>query len=855
MTETAILDLKLDGNSRTPLFGEWRSFSAPVGAIAHPSELPETLEFSAQVPGTVASMLNEAGKWSFEHPPEIDASDWWYRTTFSRPQSQAERLHLEFDGLATLAEVWLNGQQILSSSNMFRRHLVEISESVAQENELVICFRSVTAGLKRKRPRPRWKTNLVNNQQLRWMRTTLQGRIPGWSPPAPAIGPWRPIRLISEPTVTDLSVVPTLEGANGIVRLSARLLSHSEISHSEISHSETTTGETITGELRVGEQVSPLEVMRTSEGIFLISELRYENPELWWPHTHGRPALYHSEIRCQIDGEEQTFALSPIGFRSLQFSYENGFSVSVNGELVQCRGACWTVGDILNLTGNPESLRRDLTLARDAGANMLRVGGTMVYESDEFYRLCDELGLLVWQDFMFANMDYPVEDPEFRTEIRAEATEQLRRLAAHPSVAVYCGSSEIEQQAAMLGMPRELWRNDWFGEELPALCAELHPGTGYLPSTPCGGVLPFHTNAGVTHYYGVGAYLRPVSDLRQADVKFTPESLGFSNVPEPATVDAIMQGSRAVTHDPRWKARVPRDTGPGWDFEDVRDHYFREIYGLDPVRCRSFDPQRYLELSRTVPGEMMARAFSEWRSNHSHNQGALVWFYKDLWPAAGWGIIDSSGIPKSTWYYLKRCWQPRQLTITDEGLNGLHLHLTNETSSAINGSLEVTLLKEPNRIVVRQETAVELQTRSKVLRSADEILGGFYDVSYAYRFGPPHHDIVIATWYDSSRQIISQAYHFIGNRNVHSLPVQGVETLARDMGDGSYEVTIRAERFLNAVRLNAKHYLPEDNYFHLPPGEEKRVLFHPLGKSTSFRGEIEALNLELSGIPTEQKAG
>jgi len=844
MTEIATPDSKLDGDSRTLKFGEWECASAEPGSINHPMELPAELEFRTTVPGTVAAMLNAAGKWSFEHPPEIDALDWWYRTTFRKPDGTDVLSHIEFEGLASLAEVWLNGELVLTAKNMFRRQIADLSGKLESENDLTICFRSVTADLKRKRPRPRWKTNLVNNQQLRWIRTTLQGRIPGWSPPAPAIGPWRPIRLVTSPTLTDLHLVPTLDGESGVVRLSAKILANAE---------------TIAGELRVGEQVAPLTVNTTGEGLTISAELRVENPELWWPHTHGTPALYETEIRCTVDGKELSFPLAPIGFRKLEFSHSEGFAVTVNGEAVQCRGACWTVSDILSLSTSPEVLRRDLTLARDAGANMLRVGGTMVYESDEFYRLCDELGIMVWQDFMFANMDYPVDDADFRDEIRKEAVEQLRRLAQHPCVAVYCGSSEIEQQAAMLGMPRELWRNEWFGVELPALCEEHHPGTAYLPSTPCGGTLPFHTSTGVTHYYGVGAYLRPVSDLRQADVKFTPECLGFSNVPEPGTVDAIMQGGRAVTHDPRWKARVPRDTGAGWDFEDVRDHYFQEIFGQDPVKFRYRDPVRYLELSRCVPGEMMTRAFAEWRSLHSRNRGALAWFYKDLWPAAGWGIVDSNGIPKATWYYLKRMWQPRQLTVTDEGLNGLHLHLINETSSSMKGRLEVRLLKEPSLTVVKQEVEVEVPARSKILKTADEILGGFYDVSYAYRFGPAHHDVAIATWYDADGRIISQGCHFIGERKIHSQSAQSstgkVEASARECGDGCFEVTIRAERFLHAVRIGAKNMLPDDNYFHLPPGEEKRVKFRPIGPISAFRGEIEALNLELTGIPVEQKAG
>ena len=179
-----------------------------------------------------------------------------------------------------------------------------------------------------------------------------------------------------------------------------------------------------------------------------------------------------------------------------------GFALQVNGVPVYCRGACWTVSDIVTLDGTLKSLARDLQLARDAGVNMLRIGGTMTYESDAFYCLCDKLGILIWQDFMFANMDYPVEDAAFAANIEAEAVEQLRRLAKHPCVTVYCGNSEIEQQAAMLGVPRESrGATAGLANRLPRLCAREHrPERRTFPSTPSGGTLPFHTLAGVTHF-------------------------------------------------------------------------------------------------------------------------------------------------------------------------------------------------------------------------------------------------------------------------------------------------------------------------------------------------------------------
>src|SRR6185369_12142958 len=228
-----------------------------------------------------------------------------------------------------------------------------------------------------------------------------------------------------------------------------------------------------------------------------------------------------------------------------------------NGVPIFCRGACWTPLDPVSLAADRAAYAETLGLARDAGMNMLRVGGTMVYESDDFYDLCDEMGILVWQDFMFANMDYP-EDESFVASAVLEARQQLARLEARPSLAVLCGNSEVEQQAAMWGATRERWSPRLFHEVLPAVARELRPDVPYWPSSAHGGAFPHEASRGTTSYYGVGAYMRPLEDARRSEVRFASECLAFANVPEPA---ALAPSLRA--HHPAWKARTPRDFGAG----------------------------------------------------------------------------------------------------------------------------------------------------------------------------------------------------------------------------------------------------------------------------------------------------
>lgn len=812
-------------------FGPWFCGPTPPGAIAHPDQLPYAgIDWlPARVPGTVASALHAARRWDYDRPADLDGQDWWYRTTFDGVDVPVCRLCL--DGLATHADVWLNGCPLLTSRNMFRAYRIDVTSLLQPQNELVIGFRSLTEALNKKRPRPRWKTNLVSHQQLRWHRTSLLGRIPGWSPPAPAVGPWRKVWLDTEQaSLANLNLASRMEEGEGVVCVQARI--HSAAPPTRAA-------------LLVQNCETAAEICKDADAWLVRARLRVPEPPLWWPHTHGEPTLLECSLRIEAEDGCHFFSCGKIGFRRLFMPLDGDCSLHINDVPIYCRGACWTVSDMLTMTGTEEGIARDLCLARDAGVNMLRVGGTMVYESDTFYRLCDEMGILVWQDFMFANMDYPVEDADFLAEIEAEARYQLSRLAPHPCLAVWCGNSEVEQQAAMLGRPRELWRNDWFATHLPRLCSEYAPDVPYVASTPSGGSLPFHVREGFAHYYGIGAYLRSPQELRRDDVKFTPECLAFANVPEADTVRAILDGASPALHHPCWKQRVPRDTGAGWDFDDVRDYYLHYLFGVDPVRLRCFDMPRYLQLSRVVPGEMMERVFSEWRGGHTNNRGALVWFYKDLWPAPGWGIVDSFGMPKAAYYYLRRCWRPRQITLTDEGLDGLHVHVVNETAEPLQGWVELLLLRDGRVVVARQELPCHLPTRARQTFASDALLGGFHDVTYSYRFGPSQHQLAIATLYDAEHRVLGEAYYFVELREPAFLSAVQLDTKAKAIGEGRYEVEVCCDRFLQSVSLDAQGFLPDDNYFHLVPSRPKRVRFAPRNSPDArFQATLEALNLQ-----------
>jgi beta-mannosidase len=709
----------------------WRMASAAPGSLPGPSELlAAALAWEpAVVPGTVAAAIGPA---ELDEHENYDALDWWYGCAFAAPsEASGRRVRLRFDGLATLAEVWLNGTPVLETSNMFTAHGVDVTDHIAPENDLLIVFRSLDRALEQKRPRPRWKTKLVEHQQLRWLRTTLLGRIPGWTPRIRPVGPWRPVWLetVSGPDLVEVDLRTRVIGDAGSVSIDAKL-------------APSLPGSSVrSASIHVGSETFDLAVSPSR----IHGEVRLADPRLWWPRTHGDPALYACSLALDTPDGPVSVDLGRIGFRDVHVDTSGGdVRMVVNGVPVFCRGACWTTNDIVSLVGPEDWLRSTLELTADANANMVRVGGTMVYESDAFYRICDELGLMVWQDLMFANMDYPVQDAAFRQSIQTEADQQLRRLQRHPCVVTVCGGSEVEQQAAMFGAPRQARSNDFFSEALPAL-VERTVGVPYWPSTPTGGALPFHVSEGIAHYFGVGAYLRPLEDVRSAGVRFSPECLGFSNMPEASNLHGFGPDPVLALRHPDWKRGVPRDSGTTWDFEDVRDHYLHVLYGVDPAELREGDPARYVSLSRVVTGRVMAAVFDEWRSPQNPCAGGLVWFLKDLRPGAGWGIIDSDNLPKPVYHDLKRAWAPLRIALLDRGLDGVRIEVHNETPEPVGGVLEVVVLNAVSVVTARASREVCIPPRGVAAQSVDDVIGYFIDSTYAYRFGPPQHAAIVAS--------------------------------------------------------------------------------------------------------------
>lgn len=821
----------------TPLLAGWELAFTAAGAAAGPAALAALSPawLAAPVPGTAASALQALGRWSFDQETDFDAGDVWYRCTLPKASAAGGRRALRFDGLATLCDAWLDGAHLLRSENMFLAHAVPLPEG-GGPGVLLLRFASLKKALAQKRPRPRWKTRLVDQQQLRWFRTTLLGRIPGWSPPVAAVGPWRGV-FLEERGPVEVVAASLRSSWDGAGAVEALLQVRAQ-------------GPAITAAwLEAGGSRAPLRLEAGEGGLCVLAgNVRVAEAEAWWPHTHGTQPLAAVRVVLEREGAGPVVLdCGRTGFRQITVDRAGGaFTLRVNGEEIFCRGACWTPLDVVTLSATPAALRTALEQVRDAGMNMLRVGGTMVYQDQAFHDLCDELGILVFQDFQLANLDYPAQDPAWAASMRAEAGQFLSRTQLSPSLAVLCGGSEVEQQAAMLGLPepaREQALAPLFDQLLPERCAAARPDVPYARNSPTGGALPFQVDAGLSHYYGVGAYLRPLEDARRAGVRFTSECLAFANVPAQETVDALLGDGQRAPHHPRWKRRVPRDGGAGWDFDDVRDHYLKVYYNIDPLPLRYADHERYLELSRAVTGEVMAQVLGEWRLPGSTCKGALLWFLRDLWPGAGWGVVDSFGRPKAAFWYLRRALRPVALHLADEGLNGLRLHVHNDRPAPLEAKVRLALYQDGESKGASGERAVTVGPRSTASLEAVGLFEGFLDLAWAYRFGPPSHTVAVASLTDAGTgALLSQALHFPLGRDLRQEEL-GLQARLAEEG-GALWLVLQSRRLAQGVHCALDGFAPDDDWFTLEPGVARRVRLRPTTAPAGAtpRGEVSALN-------------
>ena len=810
--------------------------STSASAYQLPSEIPENLVFQpAIVPGTITQLVDSTTA------AILDQQDHWLKAIFSADSSDGESTCLQFEGLLTHAEVFLNNVLILKSFNAFHTHLIDITNLLKTNNTLSICFRAIGPILFQKHPRARFPTRLINQRHLRFIRTPTLGYMAGFASEAKLVGAFRPIKLIKQRQyiVQSAQVSTRLNSENsGVIAIKLILQYLAKMP--------------MNGCLQVIDEEADAQILNCPVNIHVVDGLAHcvlnaeiVNIKAYWPHTHGASKRYLFKLLLQSNGAQDEIHLGRYGFRNITQVNKESFALQINHTPLFLRGACWTPMNPLSLQTAPAELRQRLLLLKQAGINILRLPGNMPYECDEFYEMCDEFGMLIMQDFAFTNFDYPEDNADFVASITREAITFLAKHGNRACLTVLAGNSEVAQQAVMMGIGLDKIHNTTFDDVLKEICTQYAPNVPYVSSSPNSDNIPFHAGRGTSHYYGVGGYKRSLEDARLFKGQFIAECLAFSHVPENTSLYQFFNNEFMPTHHPRWKEGVPRDNGSGWDFTDITDFYIELLFDINPTQLRITEPQRYLDFCRATSCEVVERTMNILRADSRQGRAALVWYLHDLKQGAGWGYIDSLGVPKSAFYGLARASQTTTILYVDEGLEGLAAYIAHDGAKQLDCQLEIALITSQGIILEQKIQAMLFSPRSVTRVNIDVFLSRFVDSSYAYKFGARSFVACVAKLVSADGQVIAQKTYA---DPIVTLEKQCELTLtahAKQIEKNSYVLTISSNKPAFFVTINAISCILSDNYVHVMPHFDTRISLQ-MTEQQALHGRVNVFNHDKS---------
>jgi beta-mannosidase len=687
---------------RTPLSHGWQ-FACPRWLAGSGSHGYARLEWlPASVPGHVHTDLLAAGVIAdpFASSHElgcewIDSERWSYRTTFSfTPDPARPRRVLRFEGLDTVASVWLDGEKLGEHDNMFVPLELDVSDRLTPgTHELRVDFEPALLVGRERRARylasEGIRDDVVRFDERAFVRKAQYMHGWDWGPRLISAGIWRPVALVEYAgRLTDV-LVEQAHREDGTVEL--KLWSESD-GQGEVSHEL----DGVQGSFHDGEVV------------------RLERPALWWPAGLGPQNLLTLTTRLVVrDATGAATVLDErttrIGLRRLRLVREpdqhgESFEFEVNGQRMYAFGANFIPGDSFPARVTRERLRAELVRARDLNMNMLRVWGGGFYESDDFYELCDELGLCVWQDFPYACSYYP-EDPDTLKAARREARENVRRLRSHASLLLWCGNNEN----------RTMFESGWddparhparyFGEKiyegvLPQVLAELDPARPYIPTSPWGGAVSNGGGTGDQHYWDVWHGRGDWKHYADSTARFASE-FGFAAAP------AARAWQRIFPDSAQPMAHPVRHPAARWHDKTMKG-YETFIGFVELHYPPSNDLEEWSYYSQLNQRDALRFGIEHYRRSELC-KGTLVWQLNDCWPVQSWAVIDSEGDHKAAAFELRRLFAPTLATLSLSGGKAVLGAVLDNTTHALEtrAVLEARSLLD-GRLLGQVETAVVL---------------------------------------------------------------------------------------------------------------------------------------------------
>lgn len=805
---------------------------------------PRNINVPAIVPGCAhADLIREGAipdpyyRDNEEGAMWVGESDWTYERSFDVPASLLERdsVVLRFQGLDTLAEIVLNDKELAKTDNMFRVWELDVKALLrAGENRISVTFLSpVKYAEKKQKERFLWHTGLGHHRLNggNWLRKEQSNFGWDWGPLLATSGIWRSVDIHGFDTAEIEDVSARQDHARGRVELeiaaTLRIARRSALS-------------ALVNVSRNGEVVASAKapVARGKAS----AKLSIRKPALWWPNTMGEQPLYTVTVVLLGEGGEVLDTQSRrIGLRRMELVRENdqwgqSFYFRVNGRRFFAKGANWIPADQFDVNATDARHRALLQAAKDANMNMIRVWGGGKYERDDFYDACDELGLCVWQDFMFACSAYPADDDSFMENVKVEATQNVRRLRHHPSLAIWCGNNELEHINRIIGdgADQMTW-DDYkklFDVALAKIVEKEDPQTVYWPSsehTPVGDRLDAaNPDSGDAHLWKVWHAREPFEWYRTSFHRFCSE-FGFQSFPEPRTIETYtLPEERNVTS--YVMERHQRSPIGNSAIIDYMLSWFRLPVGYENT----------VWLSQILQSLAIKYAVEHWRQNKPRCMGALYWQLNDCWQVASWSSVDYFLRWKALHYAARRFFDPILVSgVEDKDANTIVAHVTSD--------LDKPFAAELSWLVV-DASGAQLDSGYKTLKIAADSAKAVATLDLAKVVAQVGQRAVLVKLYlKNGSELLSENLVTLARPKHLELRDPKLKVTAKPVAGGAFDVTVKAAApaLWTWLELKGADATYSDNFLHLLRGESATVRVTPAERigMADFKARLAAKSL------------
>lgn len=754
----------------------------------------------------------------------IGKTDWEYETRFQISNEILRRQNLEivFDGLDTYAEVFLNDYKILDADNMFRTWRVNVKEFLRpNENILRIKFRSPINQILPRMKKLDYELPAVNDQGEKTSPHTRKAPYQygwDWGPRFVTSGVWKPVNLVAwdNARIEDLQIKQ-----NKLSKEKAEVSAVVEI---------VTTKETSATIAIINEADNKIVVdmdVRLAPGVKKYPlDFVIENPKLWYPVGLGEQPLYKFKAKLYINKKTVDEQTKRTGLRTLELrqkpdQFGISFEFVINGIPVFGRGANWIPADIFPTRITKEKYKNLLTSLKDANMNMLRVWGGGIYEDDYYYDLADEMGILIWQDFMFACSMYPG-DKAFLENVRREAIDNVKRLRNHPSIVLWCGNNEIETAWLHWGwkerLPNHIW-DDYlklFVRLLPEVLDEYDDSRPYWQSSPSANFQddPDSQKIGDVHYWQVWHAEKPYKEYEKQFPRFMSE-YGFQSFPELETVKTYtVEEDRKSIETPIMLAHQRHPRGN----QLVKEYMLREFN-------QPKDFESFLYVSQVLQAEGIKIGAEHFRRIMPRNMGSLYWQANDVWQVASWSAMDYFGRWKALLYYTKRFYAPMLVSphVGDDGV--MNICVVSDSPETKQAQMVLSLMDLGGKVLSskRMDISVEpLKGKSYFAQKVSELLNG-----------ADEKNTFLLVELKTNGAIISQNEYFFKPFKETSFSKPEIKTEIAATKDG-FKILLSTDKTAKSVYLSGfTEGFFSDNYFNLIPGKNRAIEFRTKQKMSA----------------------